>query len=375
MKVNAVLKTDGDILSSARTFLGKLLKEGIIDYVLVPQEISHGRTLTQTLVKDPAHLDRANPFSPVMPMNSAAIVGQLTADKPNKKVGAVLKPCEIRAFVELVKLGQARRENLTIIGTDCLGTYEVEDYAGFIDGMEGQENEKGAKILAEMRINIHQPGSGSPSLSLRPACRMCHIFTPTLEDVNLSLYGDGEEITLTLENELSEKLGLEIKEKPDRQKAIDHLLTIRTVLREKVFSEFREKMKTVNDIADLLATCIRCYACSSACPICYCKVCFFRTETFEPESERYFRWAEKEGALRMPTEILLYHLTRLNHMGASCIDCGMCESACPRGISLTTLFEAVGDGVKKALHYIPGRSLEEEIPIATCGEACKVPGT
>ncbi len=70
----------------------------------------------------------------------------------------------------------------------------------------------------------------------------------------------------------------------------------------------------------------------------------------------------------MPTEILLYHLTRLNHMGASCIDCGMCESGFPRGISLTTLFEAVGDGVKKALNYVPGKSLEDEIPTVTFKE-------
>jgi len=93
MKVKTILKADGDILGATKNFLGRLLKEEIIDYLLVPQEISHGRSLVQTLVKDPAHLEQANPFSPVMPMNSATIVGQLTVDKPKKKVGAVLKPC------------------------------------------------------------------------------------------------------------------------------------------------------------------------------------------------------------------------------------------------------------------------------------------
>jgi formate dehydrogenase subunit beta len=70
----------------------------------------------------------------------------------------------------------------------------------------------------------------------------------------------------------------------------------------------------------------------------------------------------------MPTEILLFHLTRLNHIGASCIDCGMCESACPQDIPLTTIFEAVGEGVKKVLNYIPGRDLNEEIPITSFKE-------
>jgi formate dehydrogenase subunit beta len=70
----------------------------------------------------------------------------------------------------------------------------------------------------------------------------------------------------------------------------------------------------------------------------------------------------------MPTEILLYHLTRLNHVAASCVGCGMCESACPRELPLTTIFQAVGEGVQQALNYVPGRSLEEEIPLASFRE-------
>lgn len=368
MKVNTFIKANGNILGATQNFLSHLLKEGIIEYLLVPQEFSHSRSLAQTLVKDPAHLDKANPFSPVMPMNSGSIVATLTADNPGKKVGVVLKPCEIRAFVELVKLGQAKRENLLIIGTDCLGTYEVEAYAKLIDQMEGKAEEKGQKVLSKMCENIAKPGTESLSIAQRPACKICTFFTPFIEDINLSLYGSDDGVAITLEGDLAEKLELEIKEVPGRQGVKEALMNHRSAVREQVFAEFRDRMKTVTDLADALATCIRCYACSAACPVCYCRQCFFRTETFAPESERYFRWAEREGALRMPTEILLYHLTRLNHMGASCIDCGMCESACPRGIPLTTIFEAVGDGVKKALKYIPGRSLEEEIPIATCRE-------
>ena len=369
MKVNAILKGNGESLRAVRNFLGGLLKEKIVDYLLVPQEISRGRSYAQTLVKDPAHLDRANPFAPVMPMNSGKIVSQLTGDRPTQKVGVVLKPCEIRALIELIKLGQAHRENLVIIGTDCPGTYEVDEYARMIDEMEGTFEEKERKVLTGMRKNLEVPGTESLPVSQRPACKICHMFTPTLEDINLSLFGVGDGIAVSLEDHLAGKLGLQSGGLSNREEAAGKLLAHRASVREKVFEEFREKMKNPTGLADLLATCIRCYACSSACPICYCRTCFFRTDTFEPESERYFRWAEREGALRMPTEILLFHLTRLNHMAASCVDCGMCESACPRRIPLTTLFEAVGDGVKKALNYTPGKSLEDEIPITTCGQA------
>lgn len=89
---------------------------------------------------------------------------------------------------------------------------------------------------------------------------------------------------IMLESELAAKLGLAAGEAPDRDRAIQ------------------------------FATCIGCYNCAVACPICFFRECFFRTATFEPESERYFRWAERAGSLRMPTEILLFQLTSMNHM-------------------------------------------------------------
>jgi ferredoxin len=87
-----------------------------------------------------------------------------------------------------------------------------------------------------------------------------------------------------------------------------------------------------------------------ACPICFCKECVFRTETFEPESERYFQGMQRKGALRLPSETLLYQLTRLNHMVASYVGCGMCESACPSNLPLTVIFRSVGAGVQKMLN-------------------------
>jgi len=49
----------------------------------------------------------------------------------------------------------------------------------------------------------------------------------------------------------------------------------------------------------------------------------------------------------------------------------MCESGCPRGLPLTTIFKAVGDSVQQELNYEPGRSTEDEIPIITYREVEK----
>jgi len=143
MKTNTILPVkEGDVLGALRGFLGALLENQIVDALLAPVEIGRGRSLAQTLVQDPAYLSRANPFSPVMPVNSATLVSQLTGDKPAQRVGVVLRSCEIRALIELVKLQQANLDNLTIIGVDCLGTYEVDDYARLVGEMEGPAEER-----------------------------------------------------------------------------------------------------------------------------------------------------------------------------------------------------------------------------------------
>jgi len=40
----------------------------------------------------------------------------------------VLRSCEIRALVELVKFQQAKLDDVLIVGIDCLGAYKVVDW-------------------------------------------------------------------------------------------------------------------------------------------------------------------------------------------------------------------------------------------------------
>src|SRR5512143_3182056 len=97
---------NNDPLAAMRGFLRSLLDSGAVEAVFVPMEIDGG-AIVPALVTDPALLDRANPLAPVMPINNARAVSTLTAKQPAGTLAAVLRPCEIRALIELVKLQQA----------------------------------------------------------------------------------------------------------------------------------------------------------------------------------------------------------------------------------------------------------------------------
>jgi formate dehydrogenase subunit beta len=67
----------------------------------------------------------------------------------------------------------------------------------------------------------------------------------------------------------------------------------------------------------------------------------------------------------MLDDTLLFHLTRMNHMSASCVSCGMCTSACPSEIPVGSIFSAVGAQVQAAFEYVPGRDVAEALPLIT----------
>ena len=77
----------------------------------------------------------------------------------------------------------------------------------------------------------------------------------------------------------------------------------------------------------------------------------------------WLRGDEMIGGLRLPPETLLFHIGRMLHMSLSCVSCGACEDACPTSIPVAQVFSLVADRNQKAFEYIPGRSLDEPLPL------------
>ncbi|MFW5741239.1 MAG: 4Fe-4S dicluster domain-containing protein [Myxococcota bacterium] len=356
---------EGHINQAVATLLRDVLDKGVVSAVLLPCKQPHQRTVMQTLVSDPAQLDGIDPFAPVVPTNAARLVAALTHEN-DAPVAAVLRSCEVRAFLELVKLNQGTVDNLLLIGIDCLGRYENRDFVA----LAAQDDDLTATFLKGSTN-----GGGTKSAlgtEVAAACRMCEHPVPGSVDVRLCVIGGDPAQQLWVEwvtekgEKAREAVGLEAQDAgPDgRAAAVDKLTKERLAFRDEHLAAMRERTKDMAGLSDVVATCINCYNCRVACPVCYCRECVFVTDTFRHEGEKYLRWAMNRGKIKMPTDTSFYHLTRMLHMSTLCVGCGQCTSACPNDIPVMELFRSVADRTQARFAYMPGRSLEEPQPLA-----------
>jgi len=361
--IEAVIDAQDSVLETMQGLLRGLLEKGAVDALLVPMRLPSGG-VAPMLVTDPEALAQADPLAPVLPINAARAASHLTLTAHKEKLGVVLRACEIRALVELVKFQQANLDaagggGARIIGVDCLGTYGVTDYQGAAD-----PGQLVAGLLAGAATGELQPQEG---LTFRAACQMCEQPLPEGEHVALTLGLVGVEtgkLYLKAQEDMAEALGLSANGAPAGRKAArETLLAARVAARDAAFAGFRERVHSMEGLLHEFSTCIRCHNCMTNCPICYCRECIFRTPTFEHESQLYYEWAERKGTVRMLSDTLLFHLTRLNHMVTSCVGCGLCTDACPVEIPVGTVFRAVGQKAQAIFDYHPGRSLAEGAPV------------
>ncbi len=341
-------------------FFQGILENGAVDAVLAPMaQNKHGVRLT--LVTSTAHTAAVDPFAPVAAVSGAKIASALTARPSGRKVAIVLRPCEIRAVVELAKLKQVNLDDVLLIGMDCLGRYENTDFAKF--------QEQGG--TSESFLENAQAGKTSTAdFDIIGACKICEFPTADNVDMRLCALGAGhgevfvEAVTAKGEQAL-EKSGLKSDEAPaGRREAVKQLIAVRTAARDKKFAEIRAEVNSFEALADKLAACVNCYNCRVACPVCYCKECVFVTDTFRHGGEQFMMWADQSGMLKLPNDTLFYHLTRMTHMSLFCVGCGQCTSACPNGLDLMPLFRACADKTQARFSYQPGRSLDEAQPLA-----------
>lgn len=360
---------DQNLVSSLQDFFKTMLRDGDINGLMVAQHLPTKNSVMPTLVTDPEKLDAADPLAPVFPINAAKVVSKLTRKPLGAKVAVVLRPCEIRAFIELVKLKQGKVDDVVLIGVDCLGAYSNVQYPDFA-------GDNGMEATLRFYRNIQEgKGTACDGFDVSPACKACEYPIPENADVLIGLVGvDLKDHLLAKANtargeDLLDNLGLSSTSEPEKRgKEIEALVAERVAYRDQMFAETSEATSDVEKLVSYLGNCVNCYNCRVACPVCYCKECVFLTDVFDHEPSQYLRWAKRKGILKMPTDTVFFHLTRMAHMSTACIGCGQCSNACPNNIPVMEIFRTMAHHTQKAFAYEAGRSLDDEPPLSVFRE-------
>jgi formate dehydrogenase subunit beta len=360
MTIRSILEvTDRDTLGAVRGFLKTLFANGVVDSLLVPVEVPSADQVAPKLVKEPRQLDNANPLAPVMRVNSASLVARLCTEDGTSRLGAVLHPCELRAVIELAKVGRVDLDQLVLIGIDCMGTYEREAYVQIARASLYHQSPTD-EILRWTRQGPIAP------YRLRNACQICEHFVPENADITLGLIGLNvrERLFIEMREDLAEKFSMPTGQVEHREKAISRLTSIRRQRSHEALTKAGQLLADLPSLLALLAACTACFECLYACPL-------HTAHAFKPLNVRE-SYAADQGILpdgegwmgREQQSGPLGELIEFSRRAASCVACGMCESACPNHVPLTALQGALGRKMREEFNYVPGRSVKEKLPWA-----------
>lgn len=342
------------------SFLRETLKKEIFDALLVPVRVPGGDSFSYVLMRDEALMKDASPLSPVMPVQGAKALTSLTRyGKGARRIAALMRPCEIRAVIELQKLDQVNLENIFLISVDCPGVLPLGEYLK--DPQKGDAIYE--KALAEWTIE-----------SPRWVCDICESFSMTSSDLHIGILGaprgglfliPGTDRGKELLKRLDIKLNTPLK---NWQAKVRKIAGKRGQKREQKLQTLRREIQGAERLLHVFNNCINCHNCMRVCPVCYCRQCYFDSEALKMTPDNYIMRARRKGGLRLMPDTLLFQLGRMSHMSLSCVSCGMCEDACPMDIPVSRVFTLVADDAQGIFDYRAGRSLQEPLPHAVYQE-------
>jgi formate dehydrogenase subunit beta len=270
-------------------------------------------------------------------------------------IAVVIRPCELRAFVETVKRRISHLDNLFFISHTCGGVFTLKS------SLDTDIERRMPGYWKKVRANDIHP-------ELRTTCQSCVEYIPYTADVTLRVVDGAGSFEAIADTERGKRLisglGFDEGEGALDRTRLDGLLAKRTTRREEAFAQEAAKPGLDGLIAQF-GKCVGCHACRQACPICYCSLCTFESNIFEKRPEDHKRELEVKGGTRLPPDTVFFHLGRMMHMAVSCVACGSCSDVCPVSIPVALTFKRVGESLQKSFDYSPGKDVMQPVPVGT----------
>jgi formate dehydrogenase subunit beta len=319
--------------------------------LLAPVELPNHEGTVAQVIEHPDDLSKINPFLPVMLANSASLVDGFIKEHPGRHLAVMLRPCELRALIELQKRSRVRfpkpldgnhHKSLVIFGVDCPGTFSFSEYIRHVE--EKRDDAKMIKVaLSFGTLENYAPDQ------MRAACQMCASPAPLGADITIGCIGAtqrGYLLAIAADEEINASLKLadvtdgiaSESEIVYREIVIGKLAEIKSKLMADLIGKQTRQEEEVNSALALFARCTLCADCLDACPLY--------------DGELAGMLGVKEA--HQQTHPLLTELVSVSRWLASCSGCGLCQEACEHGVSLTPIIAALSHRIQHELHYKPG---------------------
>ena len=349
-----------EIGKSILDFLKQGIEKEVFDEVIIPMKVPAGDSFAYVLIRDKKFIDDGIFLSPVMPVQGGKMVSSVTRLGSNDTTTAVImRPCEMRATIELSKVGQTNLENLVLISMDCPGVMPISDYL--------KDPEKQLKKFNESANKLDD-------CIMRPVCKICDKSSMIAGDLHIGTLGAKKDSFYLISNSekgnsVIEKMGLKednsINSWKEKVKKISEEKKEKRIKKNK---ELKNKIGGIDKLTEAFSKCINCHNCMSVCPVCFCRLCYFESDKVKQPSDDYLARAKNKGSIRFLPDTTLFHMGRMTHMSLSCVSCGACEDACPVDIPVAQIFCMISDETQKLFDYISGRSPDEPIPLVAYKE-------